>query len=179
MNLLNIDVIVAISELDQAISQLGKSYTLYTCGGAALIFLGYDDRRTGDIDIIEEELTDDLKQAAKDVAQKLGIGDDWLNNSVYPLGNRLGKNWKSQCNTLYQGKAVTLKSISRQDLINSKFHATVERYGKDYQDLLWLKPSLEELEAAKQYTLKQGAAETYEVFVNHYFQELKKDLAHE
>jgi len=36
---------------------------LYTCGGAALIFLGYEDRRTGDVDIIHNEIDKTLAKA--------------------------------------------------------------------------------------------------------------------
>jgi hypothetical protein len=176
MNLSSIDVILAISELDSALEQSANHYVLYTCGGASLIYLGYDDRRTGDVDIINEDLSDELKQASFEVAKKLQIGQDWLNNQVHPLGKRLGKDWKLKCQCVYQGKAITLKSISRQDLINSKFHATIERTGKDYTDILWLKPTLEELETARNYALKLGATENYPIFVTGYFNEIKKDL---
>ncbi|MCM0606006.1 MAG: hypothetical protein KA715_07935 [Xanthomonadaceae bacterium] len=111
--------------------------------------------------------------------KKIRINESWLNNKVSPLGKRLGKNWKSKCNIIFKGNAVTLKSISRQDLINSKLHAAVDRRSKDYNDILWLKPTLSELEFAKKYTLKQSEAETFEVWVNGYISEIKKDLGYE
>jgi hypothetical protein len=171
-----INVLRAIQELDSAIQPTGETYTLYICGGAALIFLGFDGRRTGDVDIIEEKIDKPLLEAAAQVAQKLQISETWLNNNVSSLGQRLGKNWKTKCTTLFTGKAVTLKSISRQDLINLKLHATVERQSQDYKDLLWLKPTTEELASAREYTLKQNSAKTYVVFVDAYISELKKDL---
>ncbi len=78
----SIDVMEAINELDKILSQKKKSYTLYTCGGAALVFLGYDDRRTTDIDIIVAKMDKHLVEAAKEVADKLNINQDWLNNKV-------------------------------------------------------------------------------------------------
>lgn len=171
-----INVLRAIHELDSALQPTGETYTLYICGGAALIFLGFDGRRTGDVDIIEEKIDETLLEAAVQVAEKLKISETWLNNKVSSLGQRLGKNWKTKCTTLFTGKAITLKSISRQDLINSKLHATVDRHSQDYKDLLWLRPTSKELALAREYTLKQNPAETYPVFVDAYISELKKDL---
>jgi hypothetical protein len=174
-----IDVLKAIQELDVILHQMGRSYELFTCGGAALIYLGYESRRTGDIDIIEDVLDEKLKTAVAHVAIKLRISDTWLNNTVSPLGKRLGKNWKSKCTVIFKGNAITLKCISRQDLINSKLHATVDRRSKDYHDILWLKPTPTELELAKKYTLKQNETENYVIWVNGYVSELKKDLGYE
>jgi len=73
-------------------------------------------------------------------------------------------------------------SISRQDLISSKLHAAVDRQAQDMDDLIFLKPDLEEIEIAAKYALKQGLAqgiETYEVFLDHYVKALKKDLGYE
>ncbi len=172
----DIDVKTAINELDIILSNQGKQYTLYICGGAALIFLGYENRGTGDIDIILEKFDEPLKNAVAEVAKRLKIPPTWLNNQVTPLGARLSKGWKSNCQKLFEGNVVTLKSLSRQDLISSKFHAAIERQSIDYNDILWLKPTKQELNAAKEYALKQGQTETYEVFVNHYVQELMNEL---
>lgn len=172
----NIDVRKAISELDGFLAKSGKQYTLYTCGGAALIFLGYEGRGTGDVDVIMAKFDTDLTDAVVAVANKLKIPPTWLNNQVTPLGNRLGKGWKKKCEDLFVGVAVILKSISRQDLISSKLHATVDRASIDYHDILWLKPTKEEIEIARQYVLKQDQTETYEVFVNHYVKELLNEL---
>lgn len=70
-------------------------------------------------------------------------------------------------------------SISRGDLINSKFHAVVNRKGEDVEDVLFLKPSAKELEAAAKYTIQQcedEGIETAEVFVGFWVNQVKKDL---
>lgn len=175
----DIDVLAAIKELDSVLHKMDSKYVLFTCGGAALIYLGYEGRRTGDIDVIEDELDEALVEASKIVAKNLKIPQSWLNNKASPLGKRLGKNWKSKCTVLFQGNAITLKCISRQDLISSKLHAAVDRRSKDYKDIIWLKPSLAELESAKSYTLKQSKIETYEIWVNGILAEIKKDLGYE
>jgi hypothetical protein len=175
----DIDVLRAIKALDEELRARGENFTLYTCGGAALIFLGYTGRKTEDIDLIHSDLDPALEEAAVKVAKKLGYEKTWLNNDVHDLGRRLGRGWKKTCTALYEGEGVTLMSISRRDLIHSKFHATVNRKGADIGDLLFLKPNLQELEGARDYAMEQGEAdgvETYEVWVRFWFDDIKKEL---
>lgn len=172
----DIDVKSAIRELDNFLIKSGKLYILYTCGGAALIFLGYEGRGTGDVDVILETFDNELELAVAAVAKKLKIPPTWLNNKVTPLGSRLEKGWKKKCEDLFVGKAIILKSISRQDLISSKLHATVDRASVDYSDIIWLKPTKNEIEVAREYVLNQSDLETYEVFVNSYVKELMNEL---
>ena len=170
-------VIEGIKELDKVLSSQKLTYTLYTCGGAQLIFLGYSDRRTEDVDLIHLKLDESLVKASIKVAKKLNLSEDWLNNKVNSLGKRLGKGWKSKTVLLYEGKSIKLMGLSRQHLINSKLHAAVDRKGEDYQDLLFLNPDSVEIGIAEEYTLKQKSdVETYSVFVKAWVKELKNDL---
>lgn len=69
--------------------------------------------------------------------------------------------------------------LNRQDLISSKLHAAIDRKGEDYDDLLFLKPSVDEIEVAREYVLKQKSdLETSEVFINAWIRELKNDLGY-
>lgn len=108
-----IDVIKAIEELDKVLATKGKTYTLYTCGGAALIFLGYDERRTGDIDLIITKMDKLLTEAAKEVADKLGISSTWLNNKVAPLEDRLPKGWKKLTQEIFAGESAFDQSLDK------------------------------------------------------------------
>lgn len=175
----DIDVLRAIKLLNEVLEQMGEHFTLYTCGGAALIFLGYSGRKTEDIDVIQTEFDSTLEAASLKVAKQLGYEPTWLNNEVHDLGRRLGRGWKKKCTVLFKGDGVTLMSISRQDLINSKFHAVVNRKGADIKDLLFLKPNLQELTAAGDYAIAQGVSdgiETSEVFVRYWLNDIKKEL---
>ena len=159
------------------IHKRGLTFVLYTCGGAQLILLGHTTRRTEDVDLIHEQIDQELLEASKVVAQKLGIQDDWLNNKVSGLAQRLGRGWKKKTIILFEGNAITLMGLNRQDLISSKLHAAIDRKGEDYQDLIFLKPSLEEIEMARKYVVKQKTdIETSEVFINAWIRELKNDL---
>lgn len=167
----------AIKELDAALARKDLEYTLYICGGAQLVFLGYANRRTEDVDLIHEKIDQNLKIAAKQVAKKLNLENNWLNNKVFPLGKRLGRGWKSKTILLYQGDALTLMGLDRQNLINAKLHAAIDRKGEDYEDLLFLKPTLSEIKIAEKYVLKQNQEiETAMVFIKAWTQELKNDL---
>lgn len=170
----------AIKELDILIKAKGLSYVLYTCGGAQLVFLGYSTRRTEDVDLIHDKIDQPLRDASIEVAYKLGIQEDWLNNKVSSLGNRLAKGWKKNTVILFDGEAITLMGrLNRQDLISSKLHAAIDRKGEDYNDLLFLKPSMDEIEVAREYVLKQKSdLETSEVFINAWIRELKNDLGY-
>jgi len=172
-----VDTQKAIRELDKVLSASGLTYVLYTCGGTQLIFLGYNTRKTQDVDLIVEEIDDDLKRAAQKVAKKLDLEKDWLNNNFFPLGKRLGRGWKKKTVVLFKGKALTLMGLDRQDLINAKLHAAIDRRGEDYDDLLFLKPNLKELKLAETYVLHlKKDLETAEVFVRQWVKELKHDL---
>lgn len=167
----------AISELDKVLASQKLSYVLYTCGGTQLIFLGFDTRKTQDVDIIIEELDDELMKAAEKVAKKLDLETDWLNNKVFPLAGRLGRGWKKKAVVLFEGKALTLMGLVRQDLINAKLHAAIDRMGEDYNDLLFLKPTLKEIQKAESYVLNlKKDLKTAHVFVNKWVKELKHDL---
>jgi hypothetical protein len=173
------DINGAIAELDKLIEKKGLSYVLYTCGGAQLIFLGFTARRTEDVDLIQDKIDEPLKLASLEVAKKLKIQDDWLNNKVSSLSRRLGKGWKRKAVVLFEGKAITLMGLNRQDLISSKLHAAIDRKGEDYEDLLFLKPSIAEIEIARKYVLKQKSdVETSEVFINAWVKELRNDLGY-
>lgn len=174
------DINQAIKELDILIKAKGLHYVLYTCGGAQLVFLGYSTRRTEDVDLIHDQIDQPLREASIVVAKKLGIQEDWLNNKVSSLGKRLAKGWKKKTVVLFDGEAITLMGLNRQDLISSKLHAAIDRKGEDYEDLLFLKPSVDEIEVARAYVLKQkNDFETSEVFINAWVRELKNDLGYD
>ena len=167
----------ALAELNKELAKRDKSYTLYTCGGAALQLLGISTRDTVDIDVIAEKLDDELIAAKNAVAKKLRISEEWLNNEVTPIAKRLPKGWKKNCTEVSSASHLVVYSLSRQDLINSKLHATVDRHAEDYDDLLALKPNPAEIKLARKYVLKQkDKIETYEVFVNGVIRRLNKDL---
>jgi hypothetical protein len=170
----------ALKELNKELKRREKSFDLYTCGGAGLNLLGVSSRDTVDIDVIEEELDLELIDAKNAVAKKLRISEEWLNNKVSPLIKRLPKGWKKTCVEVFSESHLVVFVISRQDFINSKFHACVDRHAEDYEDLLSLHPKPLEIRRAKKYVLREKEnIETYEIFVNAIIKRLKKDLEYD
>lgn len=162
----DINVETALAALDAELTARGQKERLYTCGGAVLILLGYEGRGTSDVDVITQKMSPKLREAAEAVAIKLRYSPDWLNNNVASLEDRLERGWKKRCSPIFSGRSLEVLSISRQDLINSKLHAAVDRQKYDLDDLIWLQPTDSELEIAAEYAIKQDDSENRPVFVN-------------
>ncbi len=167
----------AIEALNSELKKIDCKFTLYICGGAALKFLGIITRDTVDIDVIEKGLDPVLIKAKDAVAKRLHISEQWLNNKVGGLISRLSSDWMETSTKIFNGSNLVIFALSRQNLINSKLHAAVDRHAEDYDDLISLAPSINEIEVAQIYTLKQsGKIETYEVFVKALVKTLKEEL---
>jgi hypothetical protein len=171
-----IDIHKALTLLDQELKKAKIKTELTICGGAALILMGTTLRGTTDVDVLAKKIPEAVLAAAKVVAKKLKSPETWLNNQVNSLIERLPKDWEDHLVTVYTGQAITVRSISRQDMINAKLHAAIDRRAADFDDLIHLKPSSVEIENARVYCLKQTPTETYEVWVNGYVKLLKKEL---
>lgn len=166
----------ALKLLDEELNKHNCQFTLFVAGGAALRLLGIISRETVDVDIITDALDPILLEARAKVARKLRISEEWLNNKVSPLGKRLQPGWQIRSVRAFESKNLTVFALSRQDLICAKLHAAVDRHAEDYNDLIAIKPNLEELAIARIYTLKLGDTETYQVFVDGILNILKKEL---
>ncbi|MBI3535221.1 MAG: hypothetical protein HY072_07025 [Deltaproteobacteria bacterium] len=181
---MGIQVKKAIQELDRALLQEQCSIEIYICGGAALTLLGISTRETGDVDMVAKVVEPALYQASKQVSKKLDYPDGWLNNKVNPIIEQLPANWQKTATKVFEGKSLTVYSLSRQNLINLKLHACVELRAFDYLDLLALAPKLAELKKARRYCLKQKkidsskgeSKDSYKIWVNGFINLLKKEL---
>lgn len=118
-------------------------------GGTALALLGFISRQTKDCDILHPSLGEAILDAAKSFALKTRaegelLDDDWLNNGPSSLKKALPTNWKDNLQIAYQGKALTLHSLGRKELLMSKVFALCDR-GIDLNDCIALTPSEREL----------------------------------
>ncbi|OFZ82614.1 MAG: hypothetical protein A2583_07905 [Bdellovibrionales bacterium RIFOXYD1_FULL_53_11] len=172
------DIQKALQALNMELARSGRSFVLYVCGGAALRLLGIISRDTSDIDVIADVLDPLVVEAKNKVAQKLRISEDWINNKVNPIAERLPAHWMDHCVEVFKASNLTVYSLSRQDLISSKVHAAVDRHSEDLNDLIDMKPTPEELATARAYTIEQGESETYPVFVDGIIRLLKKELGY-
>lgn len=150
------DIELIFKELDNELMKIEKSYNLYVCGGAAMQLLGYENRQTQDVDVLSTAIDEDLFRASKNVSKKYNLSEYWLNNRVSELIRKLPDNWVENSVIAYSGKYLSVYVISRQDLINSKLLAAINRLSNDEADLIFLRPNEEELQIAKSFCIKNN-----------------------
>ncbi|MCC7441965.1 MAG: hypothetical protein IT285_10040 [Bdellovibrionales bacterium] len=163
--------------LNEELSRSGLEREIVICGGAALIALGIVSRATRDVDVLDPILDSGILSAASAVGKAMGLTDGWLNNGPRALTETLPQGWVDRCTEVFRGSHLRVRSLSRIDLIFSKLDAAASRVD-DIRDLDRLKPTMEELEAAKEWTLAQDAAEIWPQIVDECLAELKRRLDH-
>lgn len=166
------------AELEKALTLVGElleagSHTarLVVIGGTAVNLRGFVSRTTTDVDVLalaEETVSGELTirrpaplpaellAAAAEVARDLNLDPQWINagpESQWDTGLPPGLvdriEWRR-----YRGLSIGL--VGRLDLIFLKLYAAADDRDTDsvhFQDLLALKPTLEELESARDWIL--------------------------
>ena len=169
----------------ELIAAAGLQFNVVIIGGSAVNLLGIVVRATTDVDILafadrdvsgrlhlrppDEPLPPALARAAATVAADLGLAPHWLNTGPasqwqtgLPPGLTARLEWRS-----YGGLAVGL--ASRYDLIFFKVYAAADQTGPDsvhFQDLLALRPSDGELEAAARWVRGQDPSPDFALIVS-------------
>jgi hypothetical protein len=165
----------ALRSLGAVLQQRGTPYNLLVVGGGTLLLLRLIDRPTGDLDVVGlaekgeyhkvEALPAPLATAAAQVAQALGLADNWLNTGPASLMDfGLPSGWEERISVRTYG-ALEVHLPSRFDLICFKLYAAVDR-GRDdkhYSDLQLLEPSADELIEAARWTITHDPSEGFRV----------------
>jgi hypothetical protein len=73
--------LTALTELASVLEKSGVEGRIYVVGGAAMLLAYGSTRSTRDIDAVFEP-TGPVRMAAAEVAERLGLPDDWLNDAV-------------------------------------------------------------------------------------------------
>jgi hypothetical protein len=166
---------VALQALDQALDDRKISRSLIVCGGTALLVLDVIDRETRDIDVICPEVDPDLKEIALEVAKRLSLPHDWINDGPKALAKELIEGWKARVELLFQGKALTLHVLGRIDLIATKVYAFCDRED-DYQDVIKLKPTSQELDGIYSWVIDRDTSSYWPERVDSCFARLRRSL---
>jgi Nucleotidyltransferase of unknown function (DUF6036) len=70
---------VALTKLDEELTNKNLNVEIVICGAYALHLFGYSrSDHTLDVDSITQFHSDEIKQIIKEIGQKLGIGSRWL-----------------------------------------------------------------------------------------------------
>jgi hypothetical protein len=169
----------ALRLLSGRLSLIGDhTYNLVVCGGTALVATGLIMRATRDVDIVamvdaDGNLIDPaplpapLVEGAKEVAEDLGLPEDWLNNGpssgeggLFRMGlpdGFLGRlTWKTF------GSNLKVGFIGRYDQIHFKLYAAVDQMGSYHAtDLQALEPTEDELLAAASWSRSHDPSDGY------------------
>jgi hypothetical protein len=149
---------------------------IVVCGGAALILTGSVTRTTKDVDVVAlasggllyspDPLPDELRKAAAEAAEDLGLPHDWLNNGpsrgeggLFQMG--LPEGLAERLYSRQYGLHLTVHFIDRLDQIHFKLYAAVDRGGYHIEDLLALAPTAEEVETAARWAMSHDVSEGF------------------
>ena len=127
-----------LNKLNSKLSQKGEKRKLILCGGAALILLNLEKVETVDVDLVDPSRDVLLQNLAKEIAtDEKSIREDWLNSnasSFFKKHNPLPKNWEKRLDTVYESSHLTVKALSREDLLFTKICSHIDRE-MDEQDI--------------------------------------------
>jgi hypothetical protein len=176
------DIKKLVKDFDSYLYNKGLVFEAVVIGGAALNLLGVVSRFTRDCDVLDPKIPDEILAASQSFAEKIrGNGgllrDDWFNNGPTSLKKNLPKTWQANLQSLYQGKALTLHTLSREDLLKSKLFAFCDR-GTDRDDCIKLNPTREELIHALPWIKDQDANVNWHQHVEDTIKELAEALGH-
>ena len=163
---------------------------IVVCGGSALILTGMIPRTTKDVDVVAliraghlaspAPLPNDLLRAAKEVAEDLGLDDNWLNNGpsrgeggLFQMGLPAG--FSERLTSVIYGERLTVRFIDRLDHIHFKLYASADRGGYHIEDLRALDPTPEELDAAARWCMTHDVSDGFRMVLKR----LLKDLGYE
>ncbi len=171
-----------LTQFDIFLAECGLVLDAIIIGGTALALLGVISRQTRDCDVLHPELPEVIKEAATAFATQVRqqgevLADDWLNNGPSLLADVLPDGWRGRIQIAFSGRALSLSTLGRMDLLRSKLFALCDR-GTDLPDCLALAPSQEELEVILPWLEQQDANPDWPAHVGATLQDLHGRLSH-
>jgi hypothetical protein len=172
-----------IQAFDAFVAARGLALDAVVIGGAALALLGVISRETRDCDVMVPALAPEIVDAARDFARdvrKRGdvLRDDWLNNGPAEVAKTLPVGWEQRVRVAFAGKAITLRTLGRSDLLKTKLFALCDR-GQDLADCIALAPTVDELREALPWVADQDANTDWPAHAHTTLADLAKRLGHE
>ena len=143
-------------ELDQAMAAKGRKDELVIFGSAALMSQGIKlgHRATHDVDVVKPPFDNEMWVISAEAGEKFGLPMGWLNTAGNIFSRNFPEGWEDRTLEVFKGKALTVKSLGRIDMICTKFNAYCDRRrDTDEQDMLGLSPSKEEMKKAQNWVI--------------------------
>ena len=167
---------------DVFLSDRDVGFSAVIVGGSALALLGVVVRQTRDVDVIYPIIPSSVIEAAREFAAwRRSLGDEldgeWLNNGPASLVGSLPDGWKGRLVTVFEGRALTLRTLGRTDLLKTKLFALCDR-GTDVRDCLALNPTTGELADAGSWVELQDGNPEWPRHVRETLRDLMARLGH-
>ncbi len=147
---MNDKLALALFHLDDELTKRQWSLEIVICGAYALQLFGYTRaEHTLDIDSITQLQSAEIKKLIESIGQRLNIGPFWLNDQASTVN--LPKGVLSRATPIGSWKSIRASLVSRSDLIKMKasaFSIRRDQTNKDWEDLVLLEPTLEEIQDA-------------------------------
>lgn len=165
-NIVSSEVVMRVQEalelLDVFLLKHGLHRDFIICGGASIILQGLSNRPTMDIDVVSPQIDQQLKSISIFVADILGLRHGWLNSNASVFVDDFEPGWESRVEQIFVGQNLEVFTVSRQDLLLSKFCAELDR-GFDLEDIKSLAPTPQELSQIQTLLLKKQRWEDWEI----------------
>jgi len=173
-----------ITKFDEFLCDKNFHFEAIVIGAGALHIMKVITRATIDIDVLSPDLPERLiKLAAEFRSQMKSRGVDlmenWINNGPKSLIQELPTGWENDTQSIFQGKALQLKTLSRANLLKSKLFAYCDRDERDLSDLKHLNPSKTELHEAISWVKDRDLNPGWPKHVEEKFNQLAKVLGYE
>lgn len=140
----------ALTQLDEELTQRDLTIEIVICGAYALHLFGYSrSEHTLDVDSITKIQSGEIQKIIEDIGQKLSLGPLWLNDQASTVS--LPNGILSRTKPIERWKSIKASLVSREDLIKMKasaFSIRRDHTNKDWEDLILLQPTIEEIEQA-------------------------------
>ncbi len=171
-----------VEAFERHLAGLELRFETVVIGGSALALLGVTTRQTRDFDILAPEIPAAITEAARSFAKaqrSLGnvLVDDWLNNGPMQLAEILPPGWELRVRMAFEGQALVLRTLGRDDLLKTKLFALSDR-GTDLADCVALGPTAAELEAARHWLEAQDGNPDWPAHVRTTLEDLARRLGH-
>lgn len=110
------DIVKALTSLSAELSRSGSSHELLITGGAALVLLYGARESTKDVDAVVS--VEAVRVAARNVATKLGLPEDWLNDGAKGFLHGIARG-----EVVFQTPALVVRALAPPQLLAMKLGA--------------------------------------------------------
>ena len=151
-----------LPEFDRFLHIKGIKFKAVVIGSGALTIMGFLQRQTVDIDVLDPKIPDKILKLAEEFRtqkEKEGVYliKNWINNGPDKLLLNLPKRWLSRTEPFFNGKALTFVTLGRPDLLKDKLWGFCDLRDQDKSVILALKPSYKELLETSKWVKEQEA----------------------